>query len=185
MQSRIQGFGSTNASGGGGSGGGGGSYDGIGSSGAGGDSFGGSSGGGHRMEGFGNPRYAAGSGYKPASRNSNLTSAAWEGAISVGSTALSGAGNALSGASNAISNGPLAGASNVLSGAGNALSSAGTALTGALSPRASGARGGREGRAMLDPVRTLVLNTSSSAMPVHTRDKSSLDRSYSRLNSPC
>lgn len=95
-QSRIQGFGSSNP---GGSGGGGsGAYDAP-------AADGGSvsvdvGGSGKRMEGFGNPRYSGGSSRSaPRSGAASLSSAAWEGAMSVSGTALSGVGTALSGAS--------------------------------------------------------------------------------------
>ena len=162
LQNRIQGFGSTNASISSSNGrtGGRSAYDGL--NGADGDdnsdSFPSSSRlGGKKMEGFGNPRYAASSGYRPATarpNNGGLAAAAWEGAVSGASTALAGAGTALEGASKAFSNGPLAGATTVLTGAGTALSNAGNALTGALSPKAAAAAGRtREARPMLDPVR--------------------------------
>ena len=161
-QNRIQGFGSSNASEGHGRAGGRGAYDGLGGADDGddgGDSFSTASTGlgSKKMEGFGNPRYAASSGYRPAARGSNtggMAAAAWEGAMSGASTALAGAGTALQGASSAFSNGPLSGATTVLTGAGNALSNAGNALTGALSPKASAAaRRTREARPMLDAVR--------------------------------
>lgn len=162
MQNRIQGFGSTNASASNGRAGGRGAYGGLGGADNGddsGDSFPSASTGlgSKKMEGFGNPRYAASSGYRPAAPGSGgggLAAAAWEGAVSGASTALAGAGTALQGASSAFSHGPLAGATTVLTGAGNALSSAGNALSGALSPKASSAaaRRGREARPMLDAV---------------------------------
>ena len=165
-QNRIQGFGSSNASESNGRSGSRGAYDGIGGADNGddgGDGFSTASTGlgSKKMEGFGNPRYAASSGYRPAARGNNsggMAAAAWEGAMSGASTALAGAGTALQGASSAFSNGPLSGATTVLTGAGNALSNAGNALTGALSPKASAAAGRtREARPMLDAVRRMAL----------------------------
>ncbi len=167
VQNRIQGFGSSNASESNGRTGSRGAYDGLGGADNGDDggdssfSTASSTGlGSKKMEGFGNPRYAASSGYRPAARGNNsggMAAAAWEGAMSGASTALAGAGTALQGASSAFSNGPLSGATTVLTGAGNALSNAGNALTGALSPKASAAAGRtREARPMLDAVRYVL-----------------------------
>ena len=161
------GFGSSNASSDSSNGraGGRGAYDGIGGTDGddGGDGLASSSRlGGNKMEGFGNPRYAASSGYRPAAARANnsgsMAAAAWEGAVSGASTALAGAGTALEGASKAFSNGPLAGATTVLTGAGTALSNAGNAISGALSPKAAATtRRTREARPMLDSVRLVSL----------------------------